>query len=88
MTNVNMYMLYVQLKKDGRSEKKQMTHLQFKIEMCEALLVNWTRKNDKKWLDEADMEELPPCAFLHEGKINNIVLFVKFNTLIFIGSTL
>ena len=38
MTEVNMYMLYMQLKKEGRWQGKRMTHLQFKTQLCEALL--------------------------------------------------
>jgi hypothetical protein len=53
-----MYMLYVQLKKEGRWKEKWMTHLQFKTQMCEALLLNWTGRNDKKLPDEANMGEL------------------------------
>ena len=68
-------MLYVQLKKEGRWKGKCMTHLQFKTQMYETLLLNWTRRNGKKLPDEIDMGELPAIC-IPTWRLNQRYCFV------------
>jgi hypothetical protein len=44
MTLVNMYIMYMSILARERIKKVPITHLQFRTEMCRALLQNWNRR--------------------------------------------
>jgi hypothetical protein len=47
ITEVNMYIMYMSRCATGpHPVERPMTHLQFKIALCEALLQGWTRRNE------------------------------------------
>jgi hypothetical protein len=45
MTIVNMYVIYLAHVKNSRERRTPMTHLQFKANLCEALLDGWEMRN-------------------------------------------
>jgi uncharacterized short protein YbdD (DUF466 family) len=45
MTIVNMYIVYLAHMKNSRQGRIPMTHLQFKVSLCEALLDGWKKRN-------------------------------------------
>jgi hypothetical protein len=50
-TIVNMYILYLAHLQQQRVPQRPMTHLQFKLQLCEALLQNWGGRAAERQFD-------------------------------------